>query len=126
MALKVMNPGKYSLRISNQYGCATTGYVDVHKDCYMDIPNVFSPNGDGINDYFFPRQWLSRNTKRFNMQVYNRWGQVVFETNSLEGRGWDGRFNGIEQAVGVYMYRLEVLFPGGYIEYYDGNVTLVR
>jgi len=63
---------------------------------------------------------------RFRMQVFNRWGQVVFETNKLDGRGWDGRFNGEMQAMGVYLYRVEADFANGRQERFAGNVTLLR
>src|SRR5690606_24262700 len=91
---------------------------------YVDIPNAFTPDGDGHNDYFFPRALLSENLSRFKMQVFNRWGQVVFETNRPNGRGWDGRLNGEVQPMGVYLYRIEADFSNGRQEQYSGNVTL--
>ena len=60
------------------------------------------------------------------MQIYNRYGQVVFETTNAEGRGWDGRLNGVEQPFGVYVYTIEVTFTNGANESYSGNVTLLR
>ncbi len=125
--LKVVHPGDYALTVAAEpLGCSTTDKMRVLKDCYIDIPNVFTPNNDGVNDYFFPRQLLSRKVTRFTMQVFNRWGQVIFETARTDGRGWDGRFNGSEQPEGVYIYRIDVEIDGGYTEHYDGNVTLLR
>lgn len=106
--------------------CIAYDTVEVRKDCYTDVPNVFSPNGDGNNDYFFPRQFLSRSVKKFNMQVFNRWGQLVFETTNAGGRGWDGKFNDKEQPTGVYVYLIEVEFTNSASEKYQGNVTLLR
>lgn len=125
--LKVVHPGKYSLRVrSLPLGCSTTETIEVKKDCYTDIPNAFTPNGDGENDYFFPRQLLSRSIASFHMRVWNRWGQVVFETHKTNGRGWDGTFNGKPQPEGAYVYLIEVEPAGQGMERYEGNVTLLR
>ncbi|WP_198666943.1 PKD domain-containing protein [Taibaiella helva] len=125
--LKVVHPGSYSLTLSaDPLGCSTTENVLVRKDCYIDIPNAFTPNGDGVNDYFFPRQLLSRRVTRFRMQLFNRWGQVIFETAKTDGRGWDGRFNDKEQPQGVYIYLIEAEIDGRQEERYQGNVTLIR
>lgn len=66
----------------------------------MNVPSVFTPNGDGLNDYFFPRQFLAKGLTSFRMEIYNRWGQLIFETTNLEESGWDGRLNNTEQPVG--------------------------
>ena len=124
-SITVRHPGIYTAKVDIN-GCVTNDSVEVFKDCYIDIPNAFTPNGDGSNDYFLPRQHLSKSAVRFNMTIYDRWGQEVFKTNSLNGRGWDGRFNGKEQPVGVYVYRIEVGFASGTTETYTGNLTLIR
>jgi gliding motility-associated-like protein len=125
--LTVTEPGTYRLTVSSVYECSTTEEMVINKDCYVDIPNSFTPNGDGINDYFFPRQLLSKGVKGFSMQVFNRWGQIVFQTEQPDGRGWDGRFNEKEQPAGVYIYVIKgVLLKNGRLEQYTGNVTLLR
>lgn len=122
----VRHHGRYSLTVSNAFGCRTTDSVDVLKSCYIDIPNAFTPNGDGVNDYFFPRQLLSKKLSRFRMQVFNRWGQLIFETDKTDGRGWDGRYNNTDQPQGVYVYLIEAIIAGERQEWYQGNVTLMR
>ena len=92
----------------------------------MNIPNVFSPNGDGLNDYFYPRSLLSSGLTSFKMDIYNRWGQLIFETTSTEGAGWDGRFNNTMQPGGVYVYIIDCSFKDGQHEHHQGNVTLLR
>jgi len=47
------------------------------------------------------------------MEIYNRWGQLVFETTSLDGAGWDGKFNGTEQPEGVFVYSIDAKFKDG-------------
>ena len=123
--LSVVHPGYYALTATLS-DCSTTEGVTINKDCYVDIPNAFTPNGDGQNDYFFPRQYLSKGVTAFTLSIFNRWGQKVFETTKADGRGWDGKFNGKEQPNGVYIYQIEVFYTNGRSEKYSGNVTLIR
>lgn len=124
-SITVVKPGLYELTVKI-YGCPSTDSVIVINDCYVNIPNVFSPNGDGTNDYFFPRSMLSRGLTTFKMDIFNRWGQQVFATDSPEGRGWDGKFNDVPQPEGVFIYRIEATFKDGQNEKHTGNVTLIR
>jgi gliding motility-associated-like protein len=112
--------------IVNIDGCRATDTVTVKNDCYMSIPNVFTPNNDGLNDYFFPRQYLTSGLTSFSMSIYNRWGQLVFSSTTLDGRGWDGKFNGVDQIEGVYVYIIDATFRDGQKEHHQGNVTLLR
>ena len=121
----VGQPGIYYVKVSVD-GCVSTDTVIVNNDCYMDVPNVFSPNGDGINDYFYPRQLLTKGLAAFKMDIYNRWGQLIFTTNALDGRGWDGNFNGVPQPEGVYIYVIEGEFKDAEHTHRQGNITLLR
>lgn len=125
-AILIRHHGVFWLKAVNDAGCKATDSVEVFKDCYVDVPNVFTPNGDGANDYFFPRQMLSKGVKAFKMQIFNRWGQLIFETSRPDGRGWDGKFNDKDQPTGVYVYLIDVAFSNGRTEHYESNVTLLR
>jgi gliding motility-associated-like protein len=118
-------PNRYWSKVTVN-GCSATDSVLVSMDCYVDVPNAFTPDGDGAYDYFFPRQLLSKGVSTFKMTVYNRWGQEVFITTNPAGRGWDGKFNGIDQPQGVYVYMIDVAFKNGVSEQKQGNVTLLR
>jgi gliding motility-associated-like protein len=124
-AIVVTEPGYYwaTVTVNN---CQASDTVWVRKDCYMNIPNVFTPNGDGLNDYFFPRQMLTSGLTSFKMDIFNRWGQLVFESTSLDGRGWDGTFNGTAQPEGVFVYVIDATFKDGQKEHHQGNITLLR
>ncbi len=124
-SIYITEPGNYHATVTIS-GCSTTDSILARKSCYIDIPNVFTPNGDGYNDYFFPRSLLSRALTSFRMQIFNRWGQLLFETTKPDGRGWDGRFNDELQPQGVYVYMIEAAFANGVAEKYQGNVTLLR
>ncbi len=119
-------PDTVWLKVTNAGGCSAADSARVRIACYLDIPNAFTPNGDGVNDYFFPRELLGSRLTKFRMQIFNRWGEQVFETATLDGRGWDGRFNSKAQPQGVYIYLIEGQINGGATEKYKGNVTLIR
>ena len=120
---------------------ATTSYVLIVKDFKFDIttdtvtvvvddaictqvyiPNIFSPNKDGQNDIFRVR---GEQIESLHLQVYNRWGNMVFESNDV-GYGWDGMFQGKECEEGVYAWWVEIVFKNGEHEMRKGNVSLVR
>lgn len=69
------------------------------------VPNVFTPNGDGVNDEF---RVLYRSLKEFNIWVYNRWGKLVYQSND-PSKGWDGTINGRKAAEGAYFYVIRAL-----------------
>jgi gliding motility-associated-like protein len=67
-------------------------------DSELAFPNAFSPNADGVNDVVLPFNW---GLEGYLLRIYNRWGQVVFESTNTEV-GWDGTFLGEPQEVGMY------------------------
>ena len=90
------------------------------------IPNAFSPNGDGVNDYFQPYgQNLDPNN--YELSIYDRWGQLVFYTKDMNSR-WDGRVNGSDNKNKVeasYVYRLRVKALDGPKLDHIGRVVLI-
>jgi gliding motility-associated-like protein len=125
--ISITQPGLYWLQVSSDSAaCLTTDSIWVKRDCYLNIPNSFSPNGDGLNDYFLPRELLSSGLSSFTMNIYNRWGENIFTTNKIDGRGWDGKYNSENQPVGVYVYIIEARFVNNVRKEFKGNVTLLR
>ncbi|MBK7763164.1 MAG: gliding motility-associated C-terminal domain-containing protein [Bacteroidetes bacterium] len=126
-AISVSEPGHYwVLATTPNSECSTTDSIWIKRDCFINIPNSFSPNGDGRNDYFLPRELLASGLQSFNMEIYNRWGENIFSANSMDGRGWDGKYNGVDQQLGVYVYVINVQFLNGLKKEFTGNVTLMR
>ncbi len=121
----VTKPGIYYAKVQIN-GCPSSDTVTVLNNCYIDVPNAFTPNGDGTNDYFLPRQYLTNGLTDFKMEVYNRWGQVIFTSNNVNCLGWDGKFNNVPQPEGVYVFRIDVSFKDGQTEKHAGNFTLLR
>ncbi len=120
--------GSYVFTVSDDNGCAVTGTAVVEdgiEDCFTPhvwLPNVFSPNGDGQNDILFVR---GEGVRFIELVIYNRWGQKIFETTSLQ-TGWDGTFNGKPCPAAAYAYYLKATFINDTEEVYHGNVTIVR
>jgi gliding motility-associated-like protein len=98
------------------------------KNTNVFIPNTFSPNGDGMNDIFFPRGTGLFNIKSF--RIFNRWGQLIFERYNVApntvSQGWNGTYNGKDVQTDVYVYMMEVVCENGSIIPMKGNVTLLR
>jgi gliding motility-associated-like protein len=88
----------------------------------MDVPNAFTPNGDGINDKVFVRGF---GIAKMSWKIYNRWGQVVFSTTN-RNEGWDGRYKGVIQPQEVYTYTLDLEFSDGQKLTRTGDITLLR
>ncbi|MBL7766149.1 MAG: PKD domain-containing protein [Chitinophagaceae bacterium] len=124
-SITVTQPGYYWVKASTG-ACSATDSTWVKRDCYLNIPNSFSPNGDGLNDFFIPRELLSSGLSSFHMNIFNRWGELVFTTDNIDGRGWDGKFNGVPQPMGVFVYVIEAQFINQVRKNYSGNVTLIR
>ncbi len=124
-SIEVKKPGRYWATATTT-NCMSSDSIWVKQDCYLNIPNSFSPNGDGNNDYFLPRDLLSAGVVDFSMKIINRWGEIIWETTSIDGRGWDGKFGGKEQATGVYVYQITAKWKNNYRNSFTGNVTLLR
>lgn len=97
--------GNFKFIQKNSWGFPTSGfqYALINTSHPFSIPNVFTPNGDGINDVFFI---TSSGLTDFNLFIVNRWGELVFETND-PNQAWDGTINGNKCSDGVYFYSLK-------------------
>lgn len=108
----------------NQYGCSDTTCAEVSAivSPLVAVPNAFSPNGDGVNDILYVRGYA---IMRMNFRIYNRWGQLVFQSNDQK-QGWDGKFNGVLQPMDAYAYTLEIEYSDGTKATKKGDITLLR
>ena len=116
----------YELFATNQYGCLNKDSVLITVIPYtvLDIPTAFSPDGNGVNDVFRIVRHLNIG-KLQEFSVWNRWGNRIFFTTNIE-QGWDGRYNGEEQPLGVYVWMVTADSKDGERIVRKGNVTLVR
>ena len=108
-------------------GCTDTAYSVVESNdlVRLTVPNGFTPNGDGLNDIFLPVVSNADQIKFYRFEVYNRWGQLVFES-SKPGEGWDGKFNGKLAQFGVYSWSVRFEVPENDPVNASGHVTLIK
>lgn len=115
-----------SLIVKSDIGCSDTAVnnIRVLKSCYIAVPNAFTPNGDGLNDYLYPLNAFKADNIEF--KVYNRLGQLVFKSNDWTKK-WDGTINGEPQDAGVYVWTLQyTLRDSGKHIFKKGSAVLIR
>ncbi len=115
-----------NLIVGNSSGCYDTAQLclEIEPEFSFYIPNSFSPDGNGKNDGFFGK---GGNIKEFAMQIYDRWGNLIFYTDNVD-KHWDGRINrGTETGQeDVYVYVVNILDNKNKGHRYIGNVTIVK
>ncbi len=113
-------------------GCTASDsvFVNVLKIRKIYIPNVFSPDEDGFNDYFTIFGAVPNIQEVEQLLIYNRWGELVFEKENfapnVPEEGWDGTFRGKRLDAGVYAYLAKVRFLDGEVLMYGGDVMVVE
>lgn len=115
----------YIITGTSPRGCIATDTIQVVviSDPANGMPNIFTPNGDGLNDRFRPLLVGYRSVRYF--RIYNRYGQEMFSTTDIS-QSWDGRFNGQLQEIGVYYWMLGLVDRFGKDTVLKGDVTLIR
>lgn len=115
---------EYTLTVTYNKNCKVKASmtVIVENNLPVFIPNAFSPNGDGNNDVF---QIYGQGIKTLDLMIYNRWGELVFETNN-QFEGWDGSYKGVMQQPAVFTYYARIRFLDDKVIEKRGSVTLVR
>lgn len=125
-SIQVTRTGTYTVRVTDRYGCkgSDSALVYFYTDCKdMVIPNAFTPNNDYLNDDFKPL--IPAPVNDYRMQVWNRWGQLLFETNKYK-EGWDGRFKNLQQHTGTYIYAISFRNIDGQYVFKKGYFVLIR
>jgi len=122
---------QYKIRVVNQGGCVTEDAITLFVVCggeNMFLPNTFSPNGDGVNDIFYPMGKGIASIKNF--RVFDRWGETVFEQYAFRAneisKGWDGKIKGTLASPDVFVYIIQVVCANGQELTFRGDVTLIR
>lgn len=112
------------LIVINQAGCSDTLCQPVKAliTPLFDVPNAFSPNGDGVNDKIYVKGF---GIAKMQWNIYNRWGTLVFQSSN-KNTGWDGLYNGRIQPQEVYHYILEIKMSNGERLTKKGDITLLR
>lgn len=123
--LEVSEPGEYILQADGVCGPLTDTVRVLVQDCNCrpQLPNAFTPNGDGRNDRF--GFILDCVPEGLQLRIYNRMGESVFVSFSSENK-WDGTFHGKPCDIGTYYYILKYRTPNGEDKLYKGDLTLLR
>jgi gliding motility-associated-like protein len=128
---RIVFPGSYTVRLTDSAGCKLEFTANVRSDdCTpkLEMPNVFTPNDDGINDFFRPT--TLEQLKNFQLRIFNRWGGVVYkydgDPSDGSWKGWDGRNGNALAPEGMYFWvvKYDDLFDRNFEQ--RGTVTLLR
>ncbi|MCC5916506.1 MAG: gliding motility-associated C-terminal domain-containing protein [Cryomorphaceae bacterium] len=116
--------GTYQHTLQTQHGCDSVLELDltIQDGSTLYIPNAFSPNGNGINEVF---KVLGNEVSTFQIVIYNRFGQLIFESKDIE-ISWDGTFLGEPAPMGNYVYRIDYSNTVGEYFIRRGNILLIR
>jgi len=109
----------------NNIGCTDTFFLFPRALILpaLDVPNAFTPGKFGINSSI---NVVGFGIGKMDWKIYNRWGQLVFQSASNKQQGWDGTFKGKPQPMDVYTYTLDVIFTDGKTLRKTGDITLIR
>jgi len=115
-----------TLSVLSQHGCADTATEEIiiKPEFTFFVPNVFTPDEDGLNDFF---KGVGRNFTEYQMYIYDRWGKLIYETNDYD-KPWDGKVMGSNEYCmpETYVYKIVVKDFKGRIHNYNGSVILLR
>lgn len=121
----ISQPGAYTAQVIDRNGCKGTDSIQVlfNRCIPIQIPDAFSPNNDGRNDVFKPL--IGAPITNYRMQIWNRWGQLVFETRNIS-QGWNGKYQSELQQNGAYLYYFTLTDPDGVLIEKKGTLILIR
>ena len=117
---------EYTVQAITDSGCIATSTTTITVDPQHQIyvPNAFSPNNDGINDFWeiygYKKAWVY-----VSVEIFDRWGEKLFESHDMDFK-WDGTYVGTPQAPGVYTYILTVVNIDGFSSNQKGAITLIK
>jgi gliding motility-associated-like protein len=121
-----------SVEMTSTDGCVSSDSITISviKNYPVFIPNAFSPNFDGVNDYFFPNGNAAAQ-RLLSFKVYSRWGGELFQLQDKlmpmsPQEGWDGKVKGKPVPTGTYTWTAVVEFQDGEVRSFSGAVHLTR
>ncbi|MBI34858.1 MAG: hypothetical protein CMP67_05770 [Flavobacteriales bacterium] len=126
--LEIIEEGTYQVYVTNDY-CKSSYEYSIKEYCEgkLYLPNSFTPNNDGLNDYFTPV--INEYITNYDFRIYNRWGELIFQTTQMN-QGWDGRVNSQIAEIDAYVYKIRYQYlsetGGAKNESLVGTVLLMR
>lgn len=127
-----INSGTLSAKAISNNNCVTfdTINITVKKNRKVHMPNAFSPNNDGLNDFFNVIANIPNVKSIVRMSIYDRWGELVYENYNFQpndhNEGWDGKFKGKYLSNGIFVYNVDIIFLDDEIINYSGSFSLIK
>lgn len=121
----------YQLVALNENSCTDTASAVVRTitSGIVNLPNAFTPNGDGLNDIFYILAGSDVSMVK-DFEIYSRWGEKVFQVGNVPANdpqhGWNGTVKGTPAPTGTYVYMVTVALPGGTQQFFKGTIVLIR
>lgn len=121
---------EYAITVTDENGCEYiySLALKINENQEIFLPNAFSPNGDQINDWFYPQSGLNLFIEQ--MLIFDRWGNIIFQSNNFEtnqsSKGWNGLSSGKACNPGVYIYLIKYLTRSDQNKIIQGEVNLLR
>ncbi len=114
------------LTVTSNIGCSDSviQQICIRPDVNIFVPNAFTPDGDGLNDVFYPVT-TGINPAKFEFWIFDRWGNLVFNTTGLN-KGWDGTFKGEPVQVDTYVWKINATDMLGIKHSVEGKVTVIK
>lgn len=121
-------PGVYvtQLIVTTNHGCVDViEYpVEILESTGVYVPNAFTPDGDGVNDFFFP-VLKGVSDENYTFFVFNRWGELIFESYDIEQQ-WDGTYQSVQAKSDVYVWKLVISSQDNTVKEFLGHVSILR
>ena len=127
--IRSYNKGKFTVLVKNAIGCIAEDSINVTSDPdavpnELFMPDAFTPNEDGVNDYF-PENKYSNLSSPYNLKIYNRWGEQIYECNA-SNINWDGFYDNLMAPQDVYVYLVRYTGCDGKERILRGTFNLLR
>ncbi len=125
-----LGAGTYDLSFTDENGCKVIRTATINQNpCEIFIPNIFSPNGDGINDYFHITSGDNQ-ARIIKYLIFDRWGNLIYSAADFpltdQDYWWDGNFKNFKASPGTYAYFIEIGNNDGTKRAYKGDIALIR
>jgi len=112
----------YTVTVTDATGCKNSDALVIILNGTLFVPNSFTPDGDGFNDFFGA---LGKDLREVELLVFNRWGELIWSTSQLDGR-WDGTYQGVDSPIDTYVWKVKATEISGRERQAVGHVNLLR
>jgi gliding motility-associated-like protein len=115
----------YSVSYIDENGCSATDVVNIYYNPILYVPNTFTPGGDEFNQMFLAIISEEDNVLEFHLEIYNRWGELIFESFDFN-HGWDGKYGNHDCQDGTYVWKIRLREISNETTVHTGHINLLR